>query len=541
VPDRRLKVVLALSAVIVAAAVAVALVLGSGDQPPATGAARLVPADALIYVHLSTDVRRPAVKQAISLARRFPDFALLSGAIQLQLGALLGGPAGPVRRWLGREAAFALLNSDTATAGSLVVLDVSRPRLARQFVAGSGAAADGSYRGTALLRYPSGTELAFVSHYLVAGQTASVRSSIDAAARRQGSLDRSPAYQQAASDEPSDRVLDAYVSVAGVHRVLTPRNGLLGALGALLDQPALIGVAMSLSAVPPGARVTVHGSLDPTLAKLSGPTPTPFEPTLPAAMPAQGALLLDVSNLVQWAPRVLGATAKAGVAGRVQPLFRRLGSALAAQGVDVNALTGVFSGEAAVAISPSPASAAAPAPARRRGKQRARGPALVIVTRTRDEEATSSLLASLQGPLAQLFPPPASGPGQAPEFSDVPVDGITVHRFVLAPGLELDYAVFRGLVVLATGLPAITGIVHSTRALDSEPLYQAALGERPGQVTSLLFLDFSQLLRLGEQTGLVHGRRATALLPDLERIRSIGLASTRGEADTNAELFLQIP
>ncbi|HUZ27977.1 MAG TPA: DUF3352 domain-containing protein [Solirubrobacteraceae bacterium] len=539
-PDRRLKVVLALSAVIVAAAVAVALVLGSGDQPPATGAARLVPADALIYVHLSTDVHRPAVKRAISLARRFPDFPLLSGAIQSQLSALLGGPAAPARRWLGQEAAFALLNTDTATAGSLVVLDVARPRLARQLVAGSGAAADGSYRGTALLRYPSGTELAFVSHYLVAGQAASVRTSIDVAAGRQGSLARSPAYQQAAGDEPSDRVLDAYLSVSGVHRVLTPRSGLLGALGALLEQPALTGVAMSLSAVPPGARVIVRGSLDPTLAKLSGPTPTPFEPTLPGAMPAQGALLLDVSNLVRWAPRVLGATAKVGVAGRVQPLFRRLGSALAAQGVDVHALTGVFSGEAAVAISPSPASAAARAPARRR-PLRAHGPALVIVTRTRDEEATSSLLASLQGPLAQLFPPPALGPGQAPEFSDVPVDGITVHRFVLAPGLELDYAVFRGLVVLATSLPAITGIVHSTRALDSELLYQAALGRRPDQVTSLLFLDFSQLLRLGEQTGLVHGRRATALLPDLERIRSIGLASTRGEADTNAELFLQIP
>src|SRR5260370_734051 len=135
----------------------------------------------------------------------------------------------------------------------------------------------------------------------------------------------------------------------------------------------------------------------PRWAKLGGPTPAPFEPTLPAAMPAQGALLLDVSNLVQWAPRVLGATAKARVAGRVQPLFRRLGSALAAQGVDLHALTGVFSGEAAVAISPSPASAAA-APASRR-RRRARGLALGIVTRTPDQQATTPLLASLQAPL----------------------------------------------------------------------------------------------------------------------------------------------
>jgi hypothetical protein len=60
-------------------------------------------------------------------------------------------------------------------------------------------------------------------------------------------------------------------------------------------------------------------------------------------------------------------------------------------------------------------------------------------------------------------------------------------------------------------------------------------------VTSLLFLDFSQLLSLGEQTGLVHGSFLRRLTPDLEQIRAAGASSTSGEADTTAELFLQIP
>jgi hypothetical protein len=59
-------------------------------------------------------------------------------------------------------------------------------------------------------------------------------------------------------------------------------------------------------------------------------------------------------------------------------------------------------------------------------------------------------------------------------------------------------------------------------------------------VTSLLFLDFSKLLSLGEQTGLLGGARLTALRPDLEKVRTVGLDSTSGEADTTAELFLQI-
>jgi hypothetical protein len=60
-------------------------------------------------------------------------------------------------------------------------------------------------------------------------------------------------------------------------------------------------------------------------------------------------------------------------------------------------------------------------------------------------------------------------------------------------------------------------------------------------VTSLLFFDFSQLLSLGEQTGLIRGATLTALQPDLQKFRAIGLSSTSGESDTTAELFIDIP
>jgi hypothetical protein len=59
-------------------------------------------------------------------------------------------------------------------------------------------------------------------------------------------------------------------------------------------------------------------------------------------------------------------------------------------------------------------------------------------------------------------------------------------------------------------------------------------------VTSLLFLDFSQLLSLGEKMGLTRGARLTAPRPYLAEVRTVGLDSTSGEADTTAELFLQI-
>ena len=59
-------------------------------------------------------------------------------------------------------------------------------------------------------------------------------------------------------------------------------------------------------------------------------------------------------------------------------------------------------------------------------------------------------------------------------------------------------------------------------------------------MTSLLFLDFSQLLSLGEQTGLISGTRYRLLRPDLEKVRAVGLVSTGGESDSTAELTLQI-
>jgi hypothetical protein len=41
--------------------------------------------------------------------------------------------------------------------------------------------------------------------------------------------------------------------------------------------------------------------------------------------------------------------------------------------------------------------------------------------------------------------------------------------------------------------------------------------------------------------GLTRSARLLTVRPDLERIRAAGLTSSRGEADTTAELFLQIP
>jgi hypothetical protein len=239
-------------------------------------------------------------------------------------------------------------------------------------------------------------------------------------------------------------------------------------------------------------------------------------------LPSGSTLMLDVDGLSRAAPGLLSAAATAGIAGNVGPLLHRVGSALTAQGVNVGHVLSLFNGETAVAISPGPS------------------PALLIVSHVRDQAAARSELAALEGPVTAMFAPSGSAGGQVPELADRVIGGATVHEVGLGPGLQLDYAVFNGLVVVSTSVSAIDGVARRSHALASDAAYRATLPDQPPQLSSLVFGDVSQLLQLGEQTGLTSGAGTRALLPDLSKVRAIGLSSSSGERDTTTELSLKI-
>ncbi|MGH2887867.1 MAG: DUF3352 domain-containing protein, partial [Solirubrobacteraceae bacterium] len=283
-----------LLALIAIAAAAVLAISGSDEIPPATGAAALVPADALAYLNLSIDSSRPAVSDARKVAARFPDWPLLETAALNRLRTIVAGSsaapadfAGAVRPWIGKEAALALISSGASGAVEpLVVLDVARPARARAFVRSAWATAAGAYHGARLEAYPSGAQLAFVGHYLVAGSATGVRAAIDAAAGRTRKLSRDPAYDRAVAGEPADRVLDAYLSATGVHELLGTRTGVGGAIGLLLGRPSLQGTAISLSPTARGARVLLHSVLG------AGAPARSFTPTLQSVLPSGSAMML---------------------------------------------------------------------------------------------------------------------------------------------------------------------------------------------------------------------------------------------------------
>jgi hypothetical protein len=303
-----------------------------------------------------------------------------------------------------------------------------------------------------------------------------------------------------------------------VTRLLSTHRGVLGILGALLYQPTLAGVAVSLSPASGGARVLVHSVLDPQLAH---PKPVTFTPSLASAAPAGVALLLDVTGLNRILPHVLDTI---GIGAKIPKLLTQLGIALTAEGVNVSGdILSLFRRQSAVVISSHGST-----------------PVVTVLARTPDPAVTRRVFAELEQPLERLFAPAGAAAGQAPLFNQVTVGKVPAHQLVLAPGLQFDYAVIGNSLVLSTNLAGIAAVAGHRASLVDQAAYHLTLGDHPARLTSLLFLDLNQLLRLDEQTGLITGARFLALKPDLERIHAVGMDSTSGEAESTAELFLQI-
>src|SRR5262245_29272993 len=88
---RRLVAVGVAAAMVVVLVVAVIAIAGGGDggsdAPPASAAAGLVPADALVYVHLSTDPDRAQTRDAAKVAESFPSYRTLRDGIVSRLQA----------------------------------------------------------------------------------------------------------------------------------------------------------------------------------------------------------------------------------------------------------------------------------------------------------------------------------------------------------------------------------------------------------------------------------------------------------------------
>jgi hypothetical protein len=297
-----------------------------------------------------------------------------------------------------------------------------------------------------------------------------------------------------------------------VRRLLAPQGGILGAAGVLLDQPALVGAALGVTAEAHAAKVTIRSELD-RRPRSTGPD-APFKPFVPSLQddaPAGALAYLGVSNVASAAKRIIGAagTSSGSITQLLTALRQRLGAS--AQGR-------LFRGETAIVLTPS-----VPAPT------------LTVMARTKDEARTRASLLALQAPLAKALTIQGA---PAPKF----VRRGDTFQLRLVRGLEFDYAVFDGKLVVSTQPAGIEAVRKAGARLPSSDGWKQTVGEKTGNpITSLVFLDFSQLLRLGEQTGLNQSRAYLGVKDDLQKVRAIGARSQSGDGESTAEITLSIP
>lgn len=459
---RRVAVGVAAAMVVVLAVAIVALASGGGDKatPPPSGAAQLVPADALVYVHLSTDPDRAPTRDAQKVAEGFPSYAALRDGIVKRLAAP-GCDVATKALKNADEAALALFDTGTTTAAnSLVLVDTGQDHPgAKQQACGS-------------LSYT------YVGTFLAIGQP----ESLNAAERLRkaggkGSLAQASGPRRELAALPKDRVADGWLSADGLRRLLAPQGGLLGAAGVLFDQQTLVGAAFGLSAKGDAAHLTVKSQLDPKLKPAGTPSLKPFSPTLASAVPADAMAYLGVSNLAPALERALaaGGSSSATIQGLAQSLSGPLLKA--------------FPGEAAVILTE-----ASPAPI------------LTILANAKDPAAARKALDGL----------PAS-----------------VRK-------TLSTAIFDGKVAVSTSPQGIAAVKAKGDHLTDTENWRKAVGNHPESVSSLLFLDFTRLLKLGEATGLGDSSAYRAAQDDLTRVRAIGATTSGNGSESTAEISLLV-
>ena len=508
---------------------------GGESCPPADDAEELVPADALAYVHTNLDPETEQYELAADVADRVPIFSDQAAARALALLPRAAGPPTDFERdlvpWFAGEAAMAVLGA-TGRAERVELLEVSDAEGASEFATSitGDAPESADYQGVELTVGRRGLASAQVDGFLAIGRADGVRSVIDTATGSDDaeSLAEDETASEVRDELPDHRLVEAYLSADGIEELIERDRGTLGTLTPLLAPGASRGAGAALAATEEGFELSVRSALDPERAETSPGFFTAFPafvPALPERLASDSLGYVGIGEPASTVRALLTqATAEApGIVAGFEDLVRDLRR----EGeVDIErGLLDSLGGEAAFAL------------ARRPGTAGPALPFLEFVAADVDEDAARRALASLQAPLIDAV---GGRDVQAPVFGQQQIGDVEARSLRISPTVELTYAIFDGLVAIATDPAGIEQLVEGDGALDTSELYERATEGFADEVSLLAFLDLDGLVELGEQLGLAEDPVYAPFAGEFRRLEALALAVTDDDEllSTDARLLL---
>ncbi len=498
---------------------------------PADEAIAFVPADALLYAHVTLDQGTTQFERASKAFESLPDLrtiaaAELPAAVPTPSGAQVD-PAADVLPWADRELALALIPGPRKTSSPVFIAGVGDRQGAEQFVAKiapTGATPAAEKQGDAELGvYPGGFAAAYADDQLLVGDEGAVRAALKTRAGGEQAL------QDSARDEPREelpeaRFAEAYLSRAGVRRLLAGRTGTAQQLETFVDYRATSGLAAALVAREGGIELDLVSHLDPKLAKANPSVFSElpdFEPTL---ADEAGERAIGYVGVGEAGPALAGALKQAGpeATGLAAALRSLAGRLEREAGVNpLQDLLPALGGQAALVAEPTDGA-----------------PFASLIFTDVDSEQADEPLARLQRPLLQALG--TGGGAQVPRFEETEVDGVTINSVRASPTINLSYALFDDKLVISTDPAGVAQVRAGGDGLADAETFKRATENLPEQVSALVFLNLDELFGQVTRTDLVEDPFFANLSVLFDNASSLGLAVNGDDDSIRSELFLAL-
>ena len=501
-----------------------------------------IPSGALVYAEMSTDTEGAQWKQIDTLAKTFPAYPELRKQMDDDLSSGDVNFDKDVKPLLGGRAAIGVLTIPTSSSASTALTTTAPSGTTVPNMPGVAEAAnDGKY--VAAIEVKAGKEAeaealisknatgtpttlgstkvyrdkdgksyaAVVPGAILVGTTPDqIKAAIDAkAAGGAATLSGNSRFTDAISKLPQETFAQGYIDLGQMLQVQAKDNPSLQSQAKALAMYKDMRIATSAAAETEGGRV--KGVL------LGGPeTPdgTTFAPTLNARVPANALFYYGLSNMqaqvAQGVQQYIASGQNPQIIDQANAASGQMQSML---GISLDDLKALGEKEHAIVVTPG-----------------LPYPNVAVALQVDDPARATKTLDALRKASPTLLGQ-ANAPAANQQWSQVPLEGgVTGWDLPVAPSGHVTYGVDGKLALIGSSPVVLKQIQRPTQPLSDSELYKKGFAGQPEDVTSVMWLNVGEAVRVGETAGAF--KDDPEVVPNLKRVASVSGWTTGGKEQT---------